>query len=165
MSPLPGLRRWLLCLALGLSLPAAAHPVAPPARSGEPLPAGAVARLGTARLRHAGPVSFLAFSGGRTLASAAEDGTVRLWDVHTGAERLRLTDPDRGLKALALSPDRKTVAGARRASVTATEIVLWDGLTGRGGRRLGEVAGDVGALAISPHGRTLASGGWDQTVR
>src|SRR5262249_28912635 len=74
-------------------------------------------------------------------------------------------DPGRGLKALALAPDGKTVAGATQASVTATRIVLWDGLTGKEVRRLAEVAGDVTALAFSPDGRTLASGGWDQKVR
>src|SRR5688572_7287000 len=56
-------------------------------RYGDPLPAGAVARLGTVRLRHTGWVLDAAFSAnGRVLASFGGDRRLRLWDTADGRE-------------------------------------------------------------------------------
>lgn len=64
------------------------------ARADDPLPDGAVARLGTVRLRHPGPVAGLAFSpDGRLLRSNGGDGEAIVWDVQTGA---RVERPDAG---------------------------------------------------------------------
>src|SRR2546421_6221252 len=52
---------------------------------GDPIPADAIARLGSVRLRHADGVSSLAFSpDGRLLASVSHDQMIYLWDVPTG---------------------------------------------------------------------------------
>jgi hypothetical protein len=54
----------------------------------EPLPAGAVARLGTAGATYAGDHPPVAISpDGKTIASGANDRTLRLWDAATGKER------------------------------------------------------------------------------
>src|SRR5262245_43235238 len=81
-------------------------------RKGDLLPSGAVARLGTVRLRSPGEVASLAFApDGKTLA--ARDGlggnSIRLWDVATGKIRHRFkgTQDDRGI---AFSPDGKLLA-------------------------------------------------------
>jgi WD40 repeat protein len=56
-------------------------------RFGDPLPEGAVARLGTVRLRHSAAVARLAFIGdGRNLASLGEDNYFHLWNAASGKE-------------------------------------------------------------------------------
>src|SRR5438128_1047312 len=58
---------------------------------GDPLPAGAVARLGTLRWRHGSPISFLSFLGdANSLLTVSQDHTIRVWDVATGKELRRL---------------------------------------------------------------------------
>src|SRR5262249_37004122 len=57
---------------------------------GDSLPAGALARLGTTRFRHDADVTFVAFGGdGKTLLTAGQDGTMRLWDLADGKELRR----------------------------------------------------------------------------
>jgi hypothetical protein len=50
---------------------------------GDPLPVGAVSRMGTVRLRHGGVIAHVAFApDGKTLYSASpEDKFVRAWEV------------------------------------------------------------------------------------
>jgi RNA polymerase sigma factor (sigma-70 family) len=86
---------------------------APAARAelpGDPLPPGAVARLGTARFRNGARVASVVFSpDGKTLAATGDDGAVTLWEVPAG-KLLRAfgqsTSPSAGIcqKALAFSP-------------------------------------------------------------
>jgi len=62
---------------------------------GAPLPEGAVARIGSSRLRHADVVTGLRYSpDGKWLASvstSAADATARLWDADTGKQQLVVT--------------------------------------------------------------------------
>src|SRR4051812_30868307 len=66
---------------------------------GDPLPDGAVARLGTTRLRHADEISALAFSpNGKMLASGSWDGQLSVWDAESGKELHQIEgDPERGI--------------------------------------------------------------------
>src|SRR5438045_9512247 len=69
--------------------PAAPKGKAPPRtdRHGDPLPEGALSRLGTVRLRHAGRVSQLAFLGqGKALASLGDDHVYHVREPATGRE-------------------------------------------------------------------------------
>src|SRR4051812_29064709 len=88
--PITWRRRTLPPLAAGTVLVllagAAASGEGPAARTdmyGDPLPPGAVARLGTVRLRHRGAdVTFA--PDGKCLISYGWDGEVRVWDAASG---------------------------------------------------------------------------------
>jgi RNA polymerase sigma factor (sigma-70 family) len=124
-------------------------------RYGDPLPPGAVARLGTVRMRHSGPVNAVAFSpDGTALISGDENGVMALWDRATGKLLRAFVDPlHHRVDALALSPDGKWfVTGIARLS-------LWN--VADGTRR--DLAADypfgvhtVASLAFSPDGKALA---------
>jgi WD40 repeat protein/beta-lactamase regulating signal transducer with metallopeptidase domain len=61
---------------------------------GDPLPAGATARLGTTRWRQGANITYLAYGADdKTLITAGQDGTVRLWDLTTGQEIRRFARP------------------------------------------------------------------------
>ncbi|HZZ81164.1 MAG TPA: hypothetical protein VFE62_21860 [Gemmataceae bacterium] len=71
---------------------------------GDPLPAQALHRFGTARMMTQAEVGSLSTThDGGLIAAADRDGRIYLWDSATGKERLR-TRPDSG-KRVALSPD------------------------------------------------------------
>jgi WD40 repeat protein len=126
-------------------------------RSGDPLPPGALARLGTLRLRQVTGVHSLDFTrDGKGLITAGRWERIRFWDTVTG-RMLRQFGDDRGdrVYAGALSPDGRTLAGR----VAVGDLCLWDAAAGTLLRRL--EAGQVGrfsALAFSPDGKTVASG-------
>lgn len=136
-------------------------------QQGDPLPEGAVARLGTTRLRVGGWVHGLDFSpDGRFLASGAVDDTVRIWEVATGKESRRLGGHDSWVTSVAYSPDGKLVASAGGdGRIRLTEVS-----TGKVVRHFKAHDGPVSCLAFGGNGTILASGsgiisGGDATVR
>ena len=76
------------------------------------------------------------------LATAGDDGAVRLWDLATGTELRRVGGPGDRLSGVAFSPDGRMLA----ATGNDADIRLWD---------LGEILGASGRAVI----RGRADGG------
>ena len=120
---------------------------------GDALPPGAIARMGTVRLRHEAQVSCVAFApDGKTVASASEDKTVRLWDTATGKEIHQLRGHQRWVNSVVFSPDGKMVASA---SADHT-VRLWDAASGKEIRQLPETS--AGLFKIVQPGQRQAQG-------
>jgi WD40 repeat protein len=104
---------------------------------------------------HGGTITGLAFSpDGFTLASSSRDGTVRLWDIPSMAERLTLAGHTDRVLDVAYSPNGSRVASA---SWDGT-IRLWDTTTGAQVMSLNHGA-PASYVAFSPDGSRVASGG------
>jgi WD40 repeat protein len=106
---------------------------------------------------------------GRRLASASVDKTVRIWDMHTGEELLKLTSPGFQAKAIAYSPNGLLLAAAGTRFGEAKKppsrfLKVWDA---NSYEVLLTVTGDTGAfecVAFSPDGQRLATGSWDRSM-
>jgi WD40 repeat protein/serine/threonine protein kinase len=107
---------------------------------------------------HKGQVRALAFSGeGGLLASASEDGSVKIWDV--ASRKLQHTLAHGGaVTALAFQP-----ASPLLATATQQHIVLWDAVSGK--KKTEFPATFVVALAFNADGKTLASASTNRGIQ
>src|SRR5262245_6607190 len=150
---------------LALAPPPAAWGAPPPAprgegrtdRYGDPLPPGAVARLGAARFRLDRRPDDVAFApDGGTLAvltSTLETATLWLWDVQTGKNLRRLPLALLPHGGMAWLPDGRSLVVPGRQGV-----VRLDATTGTVLRRFEAAGEDLACVALSPDGTTLAAG-------
>jgi WD40 repeat protein len=131
---------------------------AKPDAFGDPLPPGALARMGTGRLRHAGVVTRVGFAPSGKLITSGNDGTVRVWDGTSGKELLRLDAGKTGVRGLSISRDGKVLAAGSDA------VYVWDADTGKLLHRL-PGGGLTYGVALSPDGTRLVSADGDNVFR
>ncbi len=105
---------------------------------------------------HTNTVQALAYSpDGKTLASAGDDQTVRLWDLATGTAHRVLRDHTDAVLTVAFSPDGRTLASGGYDK----QLRLWDVATGGLVNNFLRVSsGIITGTAFSPSGHWLAWG-------
>jgi WD40 repeat protein len=170
----------LLALATLLGALDAAHSQPQTARDqyGDPLPAGAKARLGSLRWRHSNVTGFVAFlPDGKSVVSADGDQVFHVWEFPSGKELRRFgpgVNPDPATRAriaqfvqyglnglpVALSPDGKILA----CNFDAADVLLYDVASGKQVAKLGQ-PGDLSRLTFSPDSKQLAVRDLDGELR
>ena len=116
--------------------------------------------------QHTGGVSSVAIGlGGRILASASYDKTIKLWNLQTHKVMHTLTGHGNRVCCVAISPDGQLLASG---SADRT-IKLWHLQTGQlietfGGWFSGH-SGEVSAIAFSPDSKVLISSSIDKTIK
>jgi WD40 repeat protein len=149
------MRCWPLCL-LAVALSPGVAPAQPPRAdaAGDPLPSGAVARLGSVRFHQAGGLVAAEFApDGKSLVvvgNSDKNGlAVCFWDTATGKERSAFIATPYATRGVGFLPDGDTVVLHGHQAVT-----LHDRATGKELRSF-EVTS--GTSAVSPDGTLLAS--------
>lgn len=139
----------------------------PPPRQdayGDPLPEGAVARIGSPRLRQPDPTCAMVSSpDGKILALGKSwTGPVRLWNAATGKLIGELQASVVQPTSLAFSADGKLLASVGQQSVCVWDVAARKALVTIEYERQGPY--DLTA-AFSPDGKVLASAGRDNVIR
>jgi RNA polymerase sigma factor (sigma-70 family) len=115
-------------------------------------------------LGHKDRIASVAYSSdGQWIATAAWDGTARLWDARTGKETRRLDVPaprdyhPPHLSRILFSPNNEFVVVAQQAMPNEAGVVVWERRTGK---KVHEFPGGTGGVAVSPDGKLIACGGF-----
>jgi WD40 repeat protein len=126
-------------------------------RHGDPLPEGALARLGTIRFRLGNGIYYMALApDGKTAASVGGNSWTQFWDVSTGKETRRIEwKQGGGGRIAAYSPDNRWVATVQDHGV----LHLWESPSGRHLVELVLGRDFASSLGFSPDSTVLAVGG------
>lgn len=128
---------------------------------GDALPPGAVARMGSVRLRHARMSDYVWLADSKTVLSSGGDRVLRYWDAGSGKEirNVALQGKQGPGRAVTLSPDGKVLAAVERGS-----LHVWEVETGKHLKTLPAPKAGHTFLWFSPDGKTLAVGRQDVRV-
>jgi WD40 repeat protein len=127
----------------------------------DPLPAGAIARIGTTRLRHDKMVIGIAYSpDSKTVASSGWDNLIRLWDAKTGKQIRQFEGHQQAIYGVAFSPDGKLLVSNGQENT----IRVWEVATGKQLRMLSGHQSAHSRFVFTPDGKYLLSGGADNKV-
>ena len=134
--------------------------------NGNPLPAGAFARIGTARLQHSAPVYWLAFSADSKAIIVGDHQGTRRWDPSTGRLLQSFYPPDNHV-SVALSHDGRLLA---TFSEEKEGISLWDSAMGKRcavlkAKNLFASGSANIAYTFSPDGKSFVTGSADGVLR
>jgi hypothetical protein len=98
---------------------------------------------------------------GTHAVSGSEEGTVKVWDVGTGALLRSIDAHQDSVRGVAIAPD-----GMRLASGGEDETAkLWDATSGALLLTLKGHTGDVISVSFSRDGKRLLTGSWDKTAK
>jgi RNA polymerase sigma factor (sigma-70 family) len=127
-------------------------------RHGDPLPPGALARLGTLRYRLGNGIYAMALSpDGKTAVAVGGNSQTQFWDVATG-KKIREIEWKQGGggRVVAFSPDGRTVASVQDYGA----LHLWDAASGKHLAELDLKMVHTACLAFSPDSQMVAAGGF-----
>ncbi len=132
---------------------------------GDPLPDGAIQRLGTIRFRHGGKIESVAYSpDGTRIVTGGADCKVKIWDRKTGKELVSFDGHSDDVHFVTFTPDGKYVisssGGMRGGNDLPDPCTLrWEAATGKIALRFpaNKWNREMAALSLSPDGKQLAA--------
>ena len=111
---------------------------------------------------HTASVRSIAFApDGRTVATASQDKTIKLWEIRTGKLLATLKGHQKSATSVAFSPNGKLLATGSDDNT----VNLWNVEDRTLRATLAGHAHHVIAVGFLPDGKTLYSGSWDKTVK
>jgi len=96
----------------------------------------------------------------RSIATAAVDLKIRIWEASTGRLKQTLLGESRGFSCVAFSPDSSMIAAGGGGP-----LKIWETGSGAPKFTLGEGFCGSAVIGFSPEGARIAAAGWDGTIR